>query len=395
MLTPLAAEDPLAEMALGLVAESTGDRAAAAGHYQRTAERVTGTLAGAWSAQRYTQLTGKPAPVLPESARLQAMADGVPPIFDQMVANPASFMSLFVDTPSREIAYSDRSMVRLRLLNRSPVPLAVGAERPLNTRILLSSEISVGGVRSFAEAVPEVIGIDRRLRLMPREEINVEIWADPGFAGWALMHRTGEFVVRRYRALQGFMLDRAGVPRGGPNCLEAESSMPQTRNGLPRRTDEDWLASVGTARGEGFVETLMACRTRLASVGRDPKDSPMDATVASRMGEALLARYRREDRTGRLLILTNIPTGLQVAVLADLDRGLRDTPEPDPLVLLVKLVTRAVDDSDPGFAAAKGLSDPAIARAAAMVGACLKDDGVRGYSELTTFDTPGTGPQDP
>lgn len=397
-LTALAETDPIAEMALGLMAEGRGDKTAAVERYTLVARRLAGTLAGVWSAQRVAHLTGTPLPPGPEAVRLGAMADGIPAIFDQMVSSPSSFMAMFVDAVDREIPYTGRAMVRVRLLNRAPFALAVGAERPLNTRMLLSSEVSVGGVRAFSEAIPEVVNIDRRLRLLPREEINAVVWADPGFAGWALNNRTVEHVVRRFRVLQGFTLDERGVPRAGPGCLSAEASMPQTRLGLPRRADDEWIALIGSARGEAFIEALYAARARLNTVGKDPaqlRNVPMDGTAASRLADAILARYRAEDPLHRMLILACVPTGLQISALANLDRGLRETPDTDATVLLLKLVTRATDDSDPGFTAAAALPDRAFARAAAHVAARLKEEGVRGYAELTGTETPGTGPLDP
>ena len=70
---------------------------------------------------------------------------------------------------------------------------------------------------------PEVVDIGRRIRLMPRERLSVEVWPDPGSGGW-LMEANGLLTVRQgWRVMQGFSALPNGSFEVGPMCLEAHT----------------------------------------------------------------------------------------------------------------------------------------------------------------------------
>lgn len=383
--------DPFADIARGLVLEAQGDETAAAEAYAQAAKRFPGTLQAAWGGLRAMKLTGAeqfPAPE--EAATLQAMAQGVPVFFDQFIEKPQQFMGLQVEPAARSVGPTDRALLNVRILNRSPIPLAVGGERAVNARLLLSAETDVAGVRSLDTGLPEVVMLDRRLRLLPREEITATIWADPGFAAWSLASTTGENILRRFRLLQGFVLNDAGVPRRGGLCLEAEGkTLLRAPLAHLRDSDEALAGALKASRGADWVDALLAARVRLLTTG---SEGGLDPLAARTLVDAALERYRSGEASERALVLLIMPTGLQNSIAADFDRAVRDLPDADPLVVMVKALTRVTDAADPTLAAAIASADDRVARLGAALKARLSEAGARGYSRLTSVKATGTSP---
>ncbi len=329
-------------------------------------------------------------PVPEEAKTLQAMAQGIPAFFDQFIDKPQQFMGLMVEPVQRNLGPLDRALLTIRLVNRSPIPLAVGAERAMNSRLLLSAETDVAGVRTMDTGLPEVLSLDRRLRLNPREEINTVVWADPGFAAWSLASWSGENVLRRFRLLQGFTMDDTGVPRRGSLCLESESKTVARPSLVHLRDGDDALiAALSTARGSDWVDALQAARVRLLRTG---SEGGIDAPLGVRYIEAALGRYRAGDASERALILLLVPTGLQNSIAAEFDRAVRDVPDTDPLVLMLKCLTRAGDPGDATLTASLASSDERVVRVARALKERLAEAGSRGYAKLTTFKATGTSP---
>ncbi|MFI4882451.1 MAG: hypothetical protein ACIAQU_07695, partial [Phycisphaerales bacterium JB064] len=191
------------------------------------------SLWGAWACQELVDLgVGSP---FPQAAVLTATAQAIPAWLDRMISGPQSYMELSIEAPSPEEHVTAITRLRLTLRNNSPIPLAVGPNAPINSRILLSPVLDADLDRLTPIAIPEVASVDTRLRLMPRERLVIDVFAGGGLAGWYLEAAGGRTTRTRWRALQGFIFTPNAGYQPGPMCLTAESGL-ITRRPLPEMT---------------------------------------------------------------------------------------------------------------------------------------------------------------
>ncbi|MBL8763036.1 MAG: hypothetical protein JNM07_02055 [Phycisphaerae bacterium] len=395
LLAPLSGTDPLADMGMAAVLEARGDAGAGA-RYTAVARRQAGTLAGAWAATRAEKAGGAAFDPGPEAKALEDWAKSIPAHLDRMVENPRNFMSLTASFENRKIGPIDRAVLRVRLRNTAPIPLGVSPAGPINSQLLLAPRVDVDSKQVVASAVPEVVSVERRLRLMPREEIDVRVWADPGYLGWALELVGGRASRLRYRIIQGFTAGQSGGFEVGPHCIATESD-------LLERSAFDEASAEATAL-DGLIEN--AARERLASVlgaarwrillppeSRERITSEQVESVAG----ALSRRYARADREERLLMLAMTPHHVLAPGMATFDRSLPD--DADPAVAALRLLTRVSEPDDAFLGACLFSSDATTVALAEMIKERLdRGPDIRCYARLATsvprFE-PGAENQDP
>lgn len=363
-LEALAPTDPLADLGMAVACELKGDKAQAAKRFARCATQLSGTLEGGFAERRHLALTRTLPPAPPEAAELAAMATGIPRWIDEIARDPRRFMQLTATLTADSVRPTDRVGLHVRLRNTSPMNLAVGAEKTINTRFLLSPQSDVGS-HPFRSGVPEFASLERRLRLKPREELAVALWPDGGYGSWYLELYAGELIRQRWRVVQGFRLTNNGVPDAGPMSLSTETQGLIRRPFTDAKADIASLASrVGTAERTALIDALGALRWRLF---RDELTmqifTPEEGKAAL---DALLLRYRQASPLERLLVLATMPTGTFFKRLAPFDAALAAVPESDDRVATFKVYTRATDPADPFIAAAKASPSAAVRDAAAI-----------------------------
>ncbi len=386
-LEALAVEDPFACLALGQLAEDAGNNQEAATRYAAAYSLTPGTITGAWARTKASQAAGVPLPITDLSRAMEAQATGVPQWMDEMIERPSSFQSLSISPTATR--FDPLSPVRLtvRIRNMSPIPLALGADAALNSRILLVPRISRGSDLLVDQTVPEVIKVDRRLRLAPREELVANVWAEPGFGGWLLTFLAGDRLREGWRAMQGFIVGESRVPGPGvfSTTVEIEpvfrSSIPQ-----PDMTQEQLLEAIANAQTAELLNTLSLARVRMMQSNPTGK---LRAEDAQAIAAALIDRYRKGDPTIRSLMLTSLPTGRMALGMKAFDRAIRDEADTDPQVLLLRLVTRADEPDDPTFALAAASSHPRLPTLAGLLRDRLKTTS-RSYSRMLEPKRPGT-----
>jgi hypothetical protein len=208
-----AASDPLAQLIL-LQLDLNDEQT-----QQRVDEAITKRLAGmaqsfgsspmgAWAAGMVRQRTGSDLAMGELANKLAAQASGIPGWIDQVVDDPARMVTLRA-TLERGADVSGASLARslgdelemvIRIRNRLPVPMAIGEGEPIDTRMLATvffdpaialprqsadGQIFVSAGAARASAAMEVLDVQRRLRLMPNEELIVVVRPEAGLAGWA------------------------------------------------------------------------------------------------------------------------------------------------------------------------------------------------------------------
>ncbi len=380
-LTDAAARDPLAALALAAAQEARGQRDDAAKGFAQSAVILRGTATGAW-AETKARTLGSPVKVS-EGARLMgALADGVPRWIDGMHLRAQAFQALTAALAATSGGPLDKAMIEVSLRNSAPIPLAVGPDKPLNSRIMFGPSIDIG-TRRVSGTSPEVVSLERRLRLMPGEELKVKVWADPGYNGFLSELSAGELSRIRWRVVQGFRLNDTGTAEAGPLSLSTETGMymkqtyPRPTEPLPAlalaiaaATPAELSGLLGTVRWRFFLDEGGVARLL-----------PAEQTLVVNV---LIERYAKGDANERLAMLSVLPTGRLLKALAPLDKAMFEATETDPRVALVKIATRIAEPGDAMLAAALASSDPKLAALAAATKQRLQGD-ARTYSRFTLF----------
>lgn len=351
-LGELAREDPLAMMGLGILAELRGQPDAAAKVYATLSNQLAGSLAGAYCRTRHTDITGAPPPPTDLARRLQRLADDVPTTLEAMIADPRRFMDLRVEPVKDEMNLTDKVALRFTIQNTSPFALAVGPEKPINSRFLLAPMVDLGVQRVRVPNLHEIMYLNRRLRLLPGERMEAVVWADSGLLGGLLQRVASAPVRMRWRIVQGFRMNQRGFFDPGPLCLTTEAG-PVVRP-VSFRTTADipsfvgWIES-GTPRE--LAEALLALREKLSTKDLAATVSAADIDLLAR---SCVNRFRASSRAEKLIILSNTPSGSQVPAFAGLDAAaLADSDEYVVRFMLAVRVARAdapvlADDAWPG-----------------------------------------------
>lgn len=364
----------MARIATALAYEQLGNREAAIQHYRDVIKAEPLQPAAAWSRSRIAKLGGHvDSPQAAEFERLVA-DPRVPAWIDQMTLDPNRFIRLTVRATSTESEATAFQPIRITLTNQSPIPLALGSDRPLSSRFLLVPKMDDPELERFLR--PEVIDLDRRLRLAPRESISVDVWPGPGQSGWLLDGIANRSVRVRWRLTQGFLPSESGGFRPGPMCLSAESEAVVLK---PLASSSLAPAELATAIANAPLDSLhrLACVTRSIVLQPLLKPDPLPPPPpAPKRGElpqppivvpppdlkpaasALTLRYPTLSPAMRAMLLAIVPHARLAPDLAALDAVART--DEDPLARAIFLITRVTDATDEALAAALKSEDPRL-----------------------------------
>jgi hypothetical protein len=339
-----------------------------------------------------------------------------------MAEQPKSFMSVLGESQS-SAAFGDDSPVIISIRNIAQIPIAVGSDKPINSRFMLAPTLVGRASRLAALVRPEVVEADRVLRLMPRETLRVPVHPDLGYAGLVLDLTCDAQARVKWRLIQGFTPSATGNFVAGPLSLASESP-PVTRNPLPEAhlPVEQLIANIGVQSGDELFRSLIAARQKLwahvvsqdilsassVSTDKDKNDkkdkaaapntpatpstpassgasgtpaspsstpagsapTPPAATDAqagdrSQIVAALAARLPSLSPMQRVLIASMMPHAGQIAETAPLDAAL--LADTDPSVQIVALLTRVKKADDPALVAATKSTDPRLSELASLL----------------------------
>lgn len=346
-LKELAAEDVLAAVALGILAEIRGQTGPAAELYTALSRRLAGSIAGAFCRTRVIQLTGKPPAPSDTARELQRLADAIPRTLESMIADPRRFMDVRVEVIGTETRLLDKILIKFTIENTSRFPLAMGPEKPLNTRFMLAPIIDIGVERMGLPSLQEVVWLNRRLRMMPGERFEATVWADSGVLGSILQRIGGSSARVRWRVLQGFRLNREGFYDPGPLCLTSETATIARpvvlRNGAEMSSLIGWIEK-GTPRE--MAESILALIERLST--QKPGESTITQEDVVAAIQAMVNRYRSADLAEKAILLALCPSAMQLPPATSLDAAAIQDPD-DGLVKFI-LGTRVPVPTSPALA---------------------------------------------
>jgi hypothetical protein len=338
---------------------------------------------GAWAHQQLVDLgVGSP---FPDSESLTGTARAIPAWLDRMVEKPENFMELSIRAVGREEHATTITRLRFTLRNNSPIPLAVGPSAPINSRILLSPVLDADLDRLTPIAIPEVSSVDSRLRLMPGERLETEVWAGAGLAGWYLEAAGNRTTRTRWRALQGFIYNQRAGYQPGPMCLSAETGL-LTRRPLPEVSFPGQRVANRLLADDPAVLPTIATALKTSLIGPDTPPNGRDPAPFEPIMNAAAYRFNESGETVRIVLLVALPNAKLSIAMAPFDRAVLDAAT-GALDLSAALLTRASDPEDPAFARAAEHEDPRVRELASLLQARLRSGG-RSYANFQGFGPP-------
>jgi len=314
----------------------------------------------------------------------------VPAWLDRMLGEARSFMLLEITVPQTAGSPMLTSEAKLRLRNTAPIPLAVGASRPIGSRILVAPRPASAEAMFSGDFIPKVIDLDRRLRLRPLEEIEVSFDPDAAYSRWLRVANAHVTQRDRYRAIQSFQLGPKGGLINGPLGLIAESRIVQRPAAESLGLDFEGLIDlIGSEDPATLRPAIIASVTRLM---QEHASIALDKPQRQRLAAAWLERFARSSEEERALILLWLPHGAQVPEMEVFDSGVIEIirlasedgqPAGDP-VLAAAMLTRVRTPDSPVFELAAA-SESARVRSMAVL---LSD---RARAMGTGYATAGPG----
>ncbi|MBM4108559.1 MAG: hypothetical protein FJ255_07065 [Phycisphaerae bacterium] len=303
---------------------------------ETAARRFPTTLAGVWAAAQRRELGLVSDEERDLAKRLTALGEGVPSWLDAMIRDPRQAVSLTVAPMTVSPGPLEPARLRVRIRNSSPMPLSLGSDRTINTRILLAPRVSIAGAGQGFEPEPEVVESLPKLRLLPGESVEAAVWADAGLTGWLAWVSSGQSQSVRWRVLQGFVASPL-IYEPGPWSVEVETaSVQRGRLAIAGLGLAELVDRAGAVRGEALGETLVALLSALAGPRSESLATPEERRAAVERLAALYAGWTSDERALALSILPNaaiVPEMgvFDAAVAAESDPGLV------PLVIVTRL----------------------------------------------------------
>jgi tetratricopeptide (TPR) repeat protein len=358
------------ELAKARALEALGRKAEAGASYRAIVRSAPLTAQGALAASLAEKMAGKREPLFAKTQELEKLAAAVPRWIEDIVDQPRTFVSVTAEPLSTTQEPLSPMLVKVKIRNLGALPMGLGSNRPINSRFLFAPNLDLKEADARRFSKPEVIDLDRRLRLMPGETLEAVVWADPGFAGWFCEDIASQVVRAKYRVVQGFVTGQRGLIDPGPGCVQLDLPI-IVRTTLRESTlgVADFAAEAASA-GEGAVVRLGAAARTLvlgeAFSGRSI--TPVDKLT---MAQALAKRYPSLSPNARAALIAVVPTGKQSPEFADFDAAVLE--EKDPAILPIALLTRCSEPDSPALKAAMESSDPRVKLVAKLQSERLAD----------------------
>jgi len=347
---------------------------------------------GAWGRYRLRRLLGDEPIATPPGRRLAATASAVPDWVLELHDDPLSFVGLRVEAVE-SLGRSFPQRVRVTLRNTSPLPLAVGADRPLGSRILLSTN-ATSSQRVLGRRRPEVVELNHRLTLADGEAMTATLRPSVGANLILDLANADRPVSRRWSAVQSFVLGSRQTIEPGP-FARADRTDPRVVRPVPEAAmpPAELAAAVrDTEAGERgwlvFGAASVLWRASMPAEGTRAADAPGVSELIAALAETLPTMSRGE----RLLALSAAPSAAQLPAMAPFDRAalahasaLLDGPSPPHSEIALALLTRVADHEHALLRRATDSDASELARLAELLAARLR-------SNTPSRATAGPGP---
>lgn len=345
----------LDRLVVALASEKVGDTDLAAEIYSEFSRTRALDAYGALARTRLVAMGRASEAVSAQGAALESVLSRVPAWMDRMLTEARAFMMLQVDAPARTTGPLEATRIRVRLRNIAPIPLGLGASRPIGSRLLIAPRPVHADSAYRGEPTPRVIDLNRRLRLEPLEELEALVEADSAYTDWLRDVNAQTSLRDRYRVLQSFRPGPRGGLVNGPLALVNESNILQrTMLPLSRAPAEEIEAAIASEDPRDLRGALVATLSRCIEPSEDLE---LSADERTRLARAWVARFSEGTDDERALILLELPHAGQVAEMEAFDTAAVRTVVADALerakapetVTAALLLTRVRDPESPVF----------------------------------------------
>ena len=304
-----------------------------------------GTLAAAVSTTRLAALEALPAPTA-AVIKLESLAAAVPAVLELLADQPNRRASLVMDAPSLQVGPLERIMLRARLKNTTSISLAIGPDRAISNRALLAPALRFATETGDDFSSSEPLNFDRKLRLMPGEEVIVTAWADAGFTAWSSGNHSDSAQRLAYRLLLGFVVDTNGAPLlNGAGFSADTSGISRTSPPSVSQKLEAISEALIAASGKELFNLIAGLRPKLISSKAIP-----DVAV-SKVIETLIGKYAGATANERAAMLCLVPHHGLAPICKPFDDAVISGNEADALVRMLRIVTRVATADSPLLAA--------------------------------------------
>ena len=350
------------EAALATGLERLGQIDEAVELYRGIALRNPVRAVGAWARQRLISLDKPDVFASSERSRLDQLADSIPFWIDRMIRDPSLYLRFRVDAvESDSMMALEPARIRLRLENISSIPLGVGPGRSIVGTVLLSPKLTLGLSEQFTMAQPEVVSLERRLRLVPGESIEAVVRADAGLMGWAAASGSAGTVRANWRALHGFSIGAAdGIARKSVTGLESGTGAlvwsPLGAAAQPLGSLNDRIERASPSE---FPELVASARAIVVTHARSNMIAD-NRTQIERLASLLAQRLPELPQRERMLTIAMMPHAGLVPGLEELDRA--SLASTDPQAAALAMLTRVTNAEHPVVVAWADQQEPSVAR---------------------------------
>lgn len=321
---------------------------------------------GAWARSRAMELTGRTDPVTEAGAVMRRLVAEVPRSIDTLTTDPAAVMTLSIRPTATQFDSTNRSRVAVTVRNVTPFPLSIGPNRTISSRVLLG--VSADNPEQFvASPQPVVVDLDRRFRLLPGDEVSVEVDLERGLNGIIFDADERGVIRERWQGWQDPQLGRSAAYQAGPYSLSDSTPkfMRSTRDASRLPIGELVTMVADASSPEEIVAAIEAAAARLWRKGLDE-----GGLVA-----ALRNRYENAGPLERLLMVSCLPASAQVPAMKPFDETVRLTLSREAIravdspavVAAMTLLTRVSDAGDPLFASAADSGDDHLSAVARLL----------------------------
>lgn len=389
LLEPLMENDPLARLGMAIVAQRTGETNDAIRHYAHAALMKPNSVIGSAARLSIELIRGQEIAPTASVKRLNEYALSLGRWIDDVTRNPYSYMQISLTHTDPSIEPLDRMELELSLTNVSRHPIAVGPSSPIQSRVLLSPDVTVNNPRASQNRVPpvpEVVRLERRLRLMPGESIDVPVWPGRGWIGAANEYAVENGFSVRWRAIQNFFPTQGGGYDLGPLSVTTRSDLLR-RAALPFQGDNQALAqAIRTSDGVPLLQHILQAVGRLVSLPASQRES-----VEQSFGEAMLARMETMTPVQKAYTITKAARGNFLFSRHGFREKLKQlvADETEPLVHVAMMLTFLQPSDDAYLEMLESGDDPVLAELATIRRAELNI--ARGRTGETDIDTPVAG----
>lgn len=379
---------PMLELIKGGAYEKLGETDKAIAVYLDVSKVYSVEAYGSYARSRLRELGAADQILTIAGRQMVQVAKTVPDWIDQMTTRPEFFMYLAIDPVEESVDPMDPVMVRIRLKNLAPIPLALGPSQPIDSNFLLESIIARDTLGFQGTPVPKVLDLNHRLRLMPREELVATVRANAPLTQWLMKMQSSTSYRLRYRLLQGpkLRISSDQILRMDPNADAPVYGIVNSPLGLTAETDlvPRYALGESTMSVEELVAQMRSVdqgdrrRAVMATAGRlmFPEDGKeLSSDEQQTLVEGLMEAYTNASSSERAEMVFVLPQRHQVPEMMSFDDHvvsllLSDAlinSRVDPYVMLGVLLTRTDAEDSPVFDALEQCNEPRVQMVARLI----------------------------